>query len=68
MVTCLGLIHHLLFKTEAVELADRNKALLIHNAFKTVDKLLEVATFSSAQDNEMASVHVQQALGIIVLL
>ena len=56
MVTCLGLIHHLLFKTEAVELADRNKALLIHNAFKTVDKLLEVATFSSAQDNEMVPI------------
>ena len=68
MVTCLGLIHHLLFNTESADLAVRNKSFLVDNALKTVDRLLEVATFSSAEDNEMASVNVQQALAIIVLL
>ena len=68
LVTCLGLIHFLSFNTESGEFTDQNKTLLTDNASKTVDRLLEVATFSSAEDNEMASVHVQQALGIIVLL
>ena len=68
MTTCLGVIHYLLFNTESVELAQQNKSLLVTNALKTVDRLLDVATFSSSGDNEMASVPVQQSLTIIVSL